>query len=96
MSDETYETYEPFLDGNAAAGVLGEVFAVDVTAAVGRCAGCGRVGVLADTRVYVDAPGVVVRCVGCDSVLLRVVSGPDRRWIDLRGLAVLEISLPAD
>ena len=86
MSDETY------LDGNAAAGVLSEVFAVDMTMAVGVCAGCGRVGVLADTRVYLDAPGVVVRCVGCDSVLLRVVTGPDRRWVDLRGLAVLEIA----
>jgi hypothetical protein len=90
MSDETY------LDGNAAAGVLSEVFAVDVTTAVGHCAGCGRVAVFADTRVYVDAPGVVVRCVGCDSVLLRVVSGPDRRWVDLRGFAVLEIALPTN
>ena len=87
MSDETY------LDGNAAAGVLSEVFAVDVTTAVGRCASCGRVGVLADTRVYVDAPGVVLRCVGCESVLLRIVSGPDRRWVDLRGFAVLEIAI---
>jgi hypothetical protein len=86
MSDESY------LDGNAAAGVLSEVFAVDMTMAVGVCDGCGRVGVLADTRVYVDAPGVVVRCIGCDAVLLRVVSGPDRRWVDLRGLAVLEIA----
>jgi len=38
-------TEPTFLDGNAMAGALGEVFAVDVTAAVGRCDGCGAVGV---------------------------------------------------
>ena len=88
-------TEPTFLDGNAAAGVLGEVFAVDVTAAVGRCAGCGAVAVLAQARVYVDAPGTVVRCAGCDAVLLRVVTAPGRAWLDLRGLAVLQLALPA-
>lgn len=81
-----------YLDGSAAAGVLGEIFRVDVTAAVGRCAGCGRTAVMADTRVYVDAPGTVVRCPGCDAVLVRVVTAPDRTWLDLRGLAVLQVT----
>lgn len=83
------------VDGNAVAGLLLEVFAVDVTAAVGRCAGCGRVGPLADTRVYQRAPGVVVRCVACDAVLLRVVTDtrrPGRRWVDLRGLAYVQLA----
>jgi hypothetical protein len=82
-----------FLDGNAMGGLLGQVFAVDLTAAVGRCAGCGRTGVLAETRVYVDAPGTVVRCVGCEAVLLRVVQSADRTWLDLRGLAVLQLAV---
>ncbi len=89
---ETPET--TYLDGNAMGGLLGEVFAVDITAAVGRCAGCGRTGVLAETRVYVDAPGTVVRCVGCEAVLLRVVQSADRTWLDLRGLAVLQLANP--
>ena len=83
------------LDGNAVGGVLGQVFAVDVTAAVGRCDGCGRTGVLAEAHVYVDAPGTVVRCSGCESVLLRVVQSDDRTWLDLRGLAVLQLPLGA-
>ena len=82
-----------FLDGNAMGGLLGQVFAVDVTSAVGRCAGCGRTGVLAETRVYVDAPGTVVRCVGCEAVLIRVVQSADRTWLDLRGLAVLQLAI---
>jgi hypothetical protein len=84
-------TEEAYLDGNAAAGVLADIFAVDLTVAVGRCVGCGRTGVLAEARVYADAPGTVVRCPGCDGVLLRVVRGPDRTWLDLRGLAVLQL-----
>ena len=79
------------LDGNAVAGVLREVFAVDITAAVGRCDGCGAVAVMADTRVYVDAPGAVVCCAGCGAVLLRVVTAPGRTWLDLRGLSYLQL-----
>lgn len=84
---------DTFLDGNAVGGVLGQVFAVDVTAAVGRCNGCGRSAVMAETRVYVDAPGTVVRCAGCEAVLLRVVQSDDRTWLDLRGLAVLQLPM---
>ena len=36
-------------DGNALAGPLSEVFAVEVTTAVGRCRGCGTSSQLADT-----------------------------------------------
>jgi len=79
------------LDGNAVAGVLSTVFAVDVTVATGRCDGCGRMSALADTWAYVEGPGSVVRCPGCESVLLRVVQSADRTWLDLRGLAVLQL-----
>lgn len=82
------------LDGSAAAGALSEVFAVDVTSATGRCAGCGRTGPLAHTAAYTQAPGLVLRCPGCADVLLRLVTGPDRTWIDLRGLAYLELPNP--
>jgi Family of unknown function (DUF6510) len=30
-----------YLDGNAAAGELGEIFAMDITVAEGQCAHCG-------------------------------------------------------
>ena len=79
------------LDGNALAGPLREVFAVELTAARGTCAGCGRSGPLAEARVYARAPGLVARCPGCAAVLLRLVAGPDRTWLDLRGLAVIEV-----
>jgi hypothetical protein len=83
-----------YLDGNAAAGALREVFAVDITAAIGQCAGCGNVGVFAEARVYVDAPGMVARCPGCDEILLRIVTTPKDTFLDLRGLTYLRMANP--
>src|SRR6266540_1055543 len=59
-----------WVDGNALAGPLQEVFSVDVTAAVARCDGCGRTGPIAEARVYDRAPGLVARCPGCDLVVV--------------------------
>jgi hypothetical protein len=84
-----------FLDGNAAAGRLREVFAVEVTTARVRCGGCGRTGVLAEAHVYLDAPGLVARCAGCEAVLLRLVQSPEHTWLDLRGLTYLQLATPA-
>ena len=53
---------DSFLDGNAAAGVLREVFAVDVTSAHGQCVGCGNTAPMAEARLFADAPGLVLRC----------------------------------
>jgi len=83
-----------YVDGNTMAGGLQEVFAVDMTVARGQCASCGRVGPVAEARVYDEfGPGMVARCPGCDSVLMRVVRAPDRMWLDLRGLSYLEMSM---
>ncbi|EQD83529.1 hypothetical protein A8924_3119 [Saccharopolyspora erythraea NRRL 2338] len=84
---------EQYVDGNALAGPLAEVFAVDVTAAVERCIGCGRAGPVAALRVYQHAPGLVARCPGCDAVVMRVVRGPDTAWLDLKGTMSLQIPL---
>ncbi|MFG1948214.1 DUF6510 family protein [Nonomuraea sp. NPDC048826] len=79
------------LDGNALAGPLGELFAVDVTAATGRCASCGMTGPVASLKVYGPGPGLVARCPGCDEVMLRLVRGPGAAWLDLRGTVTLRI-----
>jgi Family of unknown function (DUF6510) len=86
------EIEEPRLDGNAIGGLLREVFAVEMTAAVGTCANCGAVNELGRVHVYVRAPGTVVRCPGCEQVLMRVVRGGGRYWVDLTGIRCLEFS----
>ncbi|MCI2423185.1 DUF6510 family protein [Saccharopolyspora sp. K220] len=85
---------QQYLDGNALAGPLAEIFAVDVTTADAQCGGCGRTGPVATLRVYDRAPGMVARCPGCDGVLLRLVRSPDSAWLDLRGTVRLRIALP--
>lgn len=81
-------------DGNALTGPFHDVFCVEISAAVGRCTGCGREGPMAEMRVFDHAPGVVARCPTCDQVLLRLVRGPGRAWLDLRGLAYLQLPVP--
>lgn len=83
-----------YVDGNALAGPLAEIFAVDLTAATGRCVSCGRTGPVAELRVYDQAPGLVARCPGCAAVVLRLVRGPASAWLDLRGVVSLRIPLP--
>jgi Family of unknown function (DUF6510) len=82
-----------FMDGNMLAGALREIFTMDVTGAQGRCAGCGRVGMVAEARVYEHAAGLVARCPGCDAVLMRLVRAPDRAFLDLHGMSFLAMPM---
>ena len=80
------------LDGNAAAGVLTEVFAVEMTTAVGTCAHCGATNALGAVRVYAQAPGTVLRCPACTNVLMTIVRSHERLHVDLRGVRRVEIA----
>jgi hypothetical protein len=81
------------LDGNALAGVLEELFTVDLTAAHGRCAHCGRVAEMGAQHLYryPRAPGAVLRCSACEGVLLVLVQRPDGYRVTLQGLSWLEL-----
>jgi ribosomal protein S27E len=83
------------LDGNAAAGLLREIFALELTTARCTCGSCGAVGEVGSLAVYAHAPGVVVRCTSCGAVLMRVVRGDGRIWIELAGTGCLELRAEA-
>ena len=83
-----------YMDGNMLGGTLGELFSMDVTSAVGTCESCGASWAIAQTRVYPHAPGMVARCPACAAVVLRLVRGPDRAWLDLRGTTCLQLAVP--
>jgi Zn finger protein HypA/HybF involved in hydrogenase expression len=80
------------LDGNAIAGLLREIFTMEMTNAESTCAGCGAVHAVGRVDVYLNAPGVVVRCPACEQVLMRIVQGRGRYWIDLTGTRCLEFT----
>lgn len=80
------------VDGNAAAGILSEVFVSDVTAARARCAGCGKTRTVGALLVYAHGMGTVVRCPGCDYVVMRLVRTPTHVWLDATGATSIVIA----
>ncbi|MEQ8145204.1 DUF6510 family protein [Streptomyces sp. NPDC005908] len=84
-----------FLDGNAAAGDLESLFGTDMTMASGQCQGCGRRMMLAEAHAYLGGPGTVLRCPGCEDVLLRMVRSPQHMWFDASGLNYLRVPASA-
>jgi hypothetical protein len=80
------------LDGNAVAGLLQEVFAVEMTTAIGVCGGCGAINAMGATHVFLGA-GVVLRCPHCDNVLVKIVKDDARIWIGLPGVNTLEVAV---
>ena len=82
------------LDGNAAAGLLAEVFTVEATTAIVTCAGCGASGPLGAAVAYVSDIGTVVRCATCEEVLIRGAEIRDRVVLDMRGAAAITLTVP--
>ena len=75
------------VDGNAIGGLLIDVFGTEMTAAGSTCGTCGASRAVAQLVVYQRAPGTVVRCRTCGSVLMVFVKTPDEIRISLAGLA---------
>jgi hypothetical protein len=79
------------LDGNAAAGLLRELFSFELTTARGRCDNCGAIAEVGAVLLFANAPGAVLRCPQCESVLMRIAKDGGRYWLDVRGISWLEI-----
>jgi hypothetical protein len=82
---------ELMLDGNAVAGMLGEVFAVDMTTAAMMCGNCEAIGAVGAMHVFRGA-GIVLRCPHCDHALVKIVEGGTRMWMDFGGMRTLQIT----
>jgi hypothetical protein len=103
MSDERFARGESVadalrLDGNAAAGILSEIFVGDLTTAQAMCANCGMTRAVGALLVYAHAMGTVVRCPSCDAVVLRVGRTPRQIWLDSTGarhIIIVAGALPA-
>ena len=90
ISEETLR-----LDGNAAAGLLGEIFALEMTSALCTCAHCGHVAPLGSLVLYGGQMGTILRCPTCEQVQMRIVRIPERGgqyWIDMQGMSRLRFA----
>jgi hypothetical protein len=82
------------LDGNALAGPLAELFAIDLASAVLTCAHCGAAGPLAAHLLYPTGPAMVLRCRGCAEVVLRYASDAGGIRLDMSGTRLLVVTQP--
>jgi hypothetical protein len=83
------------LDGNAAAGILSEVFVPEVTTARTTCSNCGTIRALGALLAYTHGMGTVLRCPSCDAVVLRVARPRTHLWLDLTGARLVVMAAAA-
>lgn len=79
-----------WLDGNAIAGLLVEVFGAEMTAVIRRCQSCGTRSAVGAHRAYRGA-GAVLRCPVCGDVALRIAALPDRHVVQMSGTWLVEL-----
>ena len=87
-------TKEQRVDGNAAGGILSELFVPDFTVARAKCAGCGVTRTVGVLLVYAHGMGTVMRCPGCDGVVLRIARTPTHLWLDATGATSIAVTAP--
>lgn len=86
----TDDELAPF-DGNAAAGPLARFFAFEVINLRVTCASCGAESLLGRLPLYGGSMGMILRCIACAEVNLRILEvGPALR-LDFRGAACLTL-----
>ena len=92
MEEITDMNRKLMLDANAAAGLLYEIFGTEMTASPTECAHCGREGEFGTLLAFTQGPGIVLRCPGCENVVIRVVQTPDAIYLDARGTVYLRLA----
>src|SRR5215207_5818942 len=90
--DETRDiNRELMLDANATAGLLYEIFGAEMTASPTECAHCGKEGEIGTLLAFTQGPGIVLRCSGCENVVIRIVQTPEAIYLDARGAVYLRL-----
>jgi Zn finger protein HypA/HybF involved in hydrogenase expression len=82
---------ELMLDGNSVGGIMHELFAMEMTATPAECANCGNKAEIGALLAFTQAPGLIMRCPVCESIVMRIVETPDAIYLDARGAASLRI-----
>lgn len=80
------------LDGNAAAGAIGRLFAFDVTMVIVTCGACGIERPFAELRLFGGPLAMVLRCSICEAVNIRLLETRECINVDMSGAARIEIA----
>jgi len=80
------------LDGNAAGELLNEIFPFEMTAAEATCGGCGTKRPIGELMLYRHGMGAILRCAGCDNMLIRITHIRGCYRLDLSGMSCLRIA----
>ncbi len=80
------------LDGNAAGGLLNEIFPFEMTTVETTCGGCGTIRPIGELMLYRHGMGSILRCAGCDTALIRITHVRGCYWLDLSGMSTLRIA----
>jgi len=80
------------LDGNAAGGLLNEIFPFEMTSAEATCAGCGTKKPIGELMLYNHGMGSTLRCAGCDTAVLRITHIRGYYRLDVSGMSHLRIA----
>jgi hypothetical protein len=83
--------YELRLDGNAAGGLLNEMFPFEMTTAEATCGGCGTTKRFGEVMLYRHGMGAILRCASCDTALIRITHVRGCYRLDLTGMRYLRI-----
>jgi hypothetical protein len=94
MDERTDINRELMLDANAAAGLLQEIFGAEMTASPTECAHCGNQAEVGTLWAFTQGPGIVLRCSGCENVVIRIVQTPEAIYLDARGAVYLRLARP--
>ncbi|HLO16654.1 MAG TPA: DUF6510 family protein [Anaerolineales bacterium] len=92
MEETTDINRELMLDANATAGILYEIFGVEMTASPTECANCGNEGEIGELLAFTQGPGIILRCSTCENVVLRIVQTPEAIYLDARGAVYLRLA----
>jgi hypothetical protein len=84
---------EMHVDGNAAAGLMSEIFVKDLTSAEATCAACGATRPMAALISYGQAMGIVLRCPDCGAAMLQMVRTPRELRVDGSGITLFVVSV---
>jgi hypothetical protein len=94
MEEMTDINHELMLDANATAGLLFDIFGVEMTASPTECTNCGNEGEIGTLLAFTQGPGVILRCSACGNIVLRIVQTPKAIYLDARGAVYLRLMQP--